>query len=336
MRFSSGAALNGWACVAGLFLLPLAADSQNRERTFVYSLRGEVRPLLFWLGKDDVGGGRISLRTRPVSGQRWREEIEVLFGSEPDRIPGRINRWGYGREVLEWVHGPKLGDARLESSVFEGLMRHSPEDSIDEARQVPGHDGAAQLFDLTRSTVERHRAGHDFWVFTDTEHFHYAQPVRLLNRSRELLTGIAPLRRRVLLNDPPRYEEPYGFLGALQAFIGRIVAHPTAKWPGQAIVYVFNAKPFTLTLLSLDQMASLTGRNGSQHYPETVVARFRCYNTVKRTRTDFTLWIPLQGELKGIPARILLQPRWWLRLRLDLVNTSEELRTALREGGSRP
>jgi hypothetical protein len=334
MRFASGAALNGWACLAGLCFLPMSAGGQSEERTFVYSLRGEVRPLLFWLGKDDVGGGRISLRTQPVTGQRWREEIEVLFGSEPERIPGRINRWGYGREVLEWVQGPESGAPRLETSVFEGLMRHSPEASMEEARQVPGLDGSAQPFDLTRSTVERRRAGSEFWVFTDAEDFHYARPARLLNRSRELLTGVAPLRRQELLNDPPRYEEPFGFLGALDAFIDRIVARPTAKWQGQAIGYVFNAKPYTLALLSLNQMPSFTGRNGSVHYPETVVARFRCSNTVKRTRTDFTLWIPLRGELKGIPVRILLQPRWWLRLRLDLDNTTGVLTPMPRGGGS--
>jgi hypothetical protein len=39
---------------------------------------------------------------------------------------------------------------------------------------------------------------------------------------------------------------------------------------------------------------------------------------VKRTRTDFSLWVPLSGDLKGLPVRILLQPWWWLRLQLDL------------------
>jgi hypothetical protein len=336
MRFPSGAALNGWACVAGLFLVPLAADGENQERSFVYSLRGEVRPLLFWLGKDDVGGGSISLRTQQISAQRWSQEIEVLFGSEPDRIPGRVNRWGYGREVLEWVNGTKAGDPWLESSVFEGLMRHSPEASMSEVRQAPGRDGAAQPFDLTRSSVDRRLAGHEFWVFTDTEDFRYAQPARLLNRSRKLLIGGEPLRRRVLLNDPRCYEEPYGFLGALQAFIHRIITHPTVEWQGQTIVYVFNAKPFTLTLVHLDRMDAFAGRNGSQPYPATAMARFRCENTVKRTRTDFTLWIPLRGELQGIPVRILLQPRWWLRLQLDLVSTAGGLITALREGGGQP
>ncbi len=33
---------------------------------------------------------------------------------------------------------------------------------------------------------------------------------------------------------------------------------------------------------------------------------------------DFDLWLGVSGGFKGVPLRIQLQPRWWLRLRLDL------------------
>lgn len=46
--------------------------------------------------------------------------------------------------------------------------------------------------------------------------------------------------------------------------------------------------------------------------------RFRCFNTFKKTQTDFELWLPRAGAFKDIPVRILHQPRWWLRLQLDL------------------
>ena len=70
----------------------------------MYKLRGEIRLLLPWIGRDDVGGGRITLtHSGTPSGNRWSEQIEVLFGSEPDRIPKRINRWGYARETAEWI-----------------------------------------------------------------------------------------------------------------------------------------------------------------------------------------------------------------------------------------
>jgi hypothetical protein len=41
-------------------------------------------------------------------------------------------------------------------------------------------------------------------------------------------------------------------------------------------------------------------------------------NLDKGTRTPFAVVIPLSGQDAAVPSRITLQPRWWLRLRLDL------------------
>jgi hypothetical protein len=102
------------------------------EKLLVYRLRGEVRPFFFWLGRDDVGGGRVTIRRTYSSPARWREEVEVLFGSEPKRIPGRINRWGQGRESADWIWDTAAARPRLLGTEFEGVMRHSTESSIDE------------------------------------------------------------------------------------------------------------------------------------------------------------------------------------------------------------
>jgi len=79
--------------------------------------------LLLWLGKDSVGGGHIRVaRTAKL------EEIEVLFGSDPTRVPGGINRWGYGRESAE------IGSGITRTS-FVGFMRYSPEQSMEQTRR---------------------------------------------------------------------------------------------------------------------------------------------------------------------------------------------------------
>ena len=55
-----------------------------------YRMLGRVRPLLFWISREDVGGAQVT----------WREAAdgvgyELLIGSDPERAPRRINRWGY-------------------------------------------------------------------------------------------------------------------------------------------------------------------------------------------------------------------------------------------------
>src|SRR5262245_5246129 len=72
----------------------------TQKETFYYRMKGSVRILLFWLGRDDVGGGHIAFFEMPASdGTTTVETTEVVFGSNPQRVPGKINRWGYGVEM---------------------------------------------------------------------------------------------------------------------------------------------------------------------------------------------------------------------------------------------
>jgi hypothetical protein len=64
---------------------------------FDYVMTARVRLLVFWAGKDDVGGGYI--RRGFVAGDQRQELIQVLFGSDPAKAPRAINRWGAGTEI---------------------------------------------------------------------------------------------------------------------------------------------------------------------------------------------------------------------------------------------
>jgi len=131
---------------------PALRAGNPRETTAVYRLRGEVRPFLFWIGRGDVGGGHITVRRTDSLPGRWSQEIEVLFGSDPARVPQHIKRWGYGRESANWTQGTGAGSGapRLLATDFQGFMKHSAESSIDEV--VPASRGSSgNLFDVTRS-----------------------------------------------------------------------------------------------------------------------------------------------------------------------------------------
>ena len=103
-----------------------------------YRMLARVRPLLFWITKDDVGGARVS----------WRGDNDGALRSRPaDRIgsgaarPRQINRWGY---IAEQVRGT---DARV-----IGVMKQSNEQSIAEA-ESHARQGRAQ----GRLPLQRHR-----------------------------------------------------------------------------------------------------------------------------------------------------------------------------------
>src|SRR6266550_490397 len=94
---------------------PLHVDAQ-----FDYTMTARVRLLLFWVGKDDVGGGYIrrgTLLRDPAS-----DVIELLIGSDPAKAPRAINRWGAASEIIHKTSGSSHG---AESSTFFGFMKVS-------------------------------------------------------------------------------------------------------------------------------------------------------------------------------------------------------------------
>src|SRR5262249_31716495 len=74
----------------------------------------------------DVGGARISWHGDDNGGFG----LDLLIGSDPDRAPRRINRWGY---IAEQVRG---SDARV-----LGVMKQSNEESVKEAESQLENEG---------------------------------------------------------------------------------------------------------------------------------------------------------------------------------------------------
>ncbi len=119
---------------------PTIGPSQipNNQRHH-YTMTARVRPLLFWIGKDDVGDAVIA-RRRDADGIGY----SLLIGSDPERAPRRINRWGYIDEEI-----------RGDEATLIGLMTESDEESIGEAEaHVSKQNGRA---DVQRHTRVRRR-----------------------------------------------------------------------------------------------------------------------------------------------------------------------------------
>ena len=99
---------------------------------YEYIMTARVHLLFFWTGKDDVGGGYIR---RAVSSADSREEFfQVLFGSDPEKAPRAINRWGASTEVA-WHKNPTTfttAEDEVSASAFFGFMKSSRGKSVGE------------------------------------------------------------------------------------------------------------------------------------------------------------------------------------------------------------
>src|SRR4051812_29032199 len=69
-----------------------------------YVMSGKIRPLLFWIGKDDIGLARIVWRRGEGGGVGY----EFLVGTDPAKAPRALNRWGYIAEDAEGAGGSLL------------------------------------------------------------------------------------------------------------------------------------------------------------------------------------------------------------------------------------
>lgn len=277
--------------------LPVVAEHR-------YRMAAKIRPLLlFWIGRDNVGGARVVWRR----GQDGAVGFELLIGSDPARAPRRINRWGY---ISEEVRG---SDAHL-----LGVMKQSNEQSLDEAKTrlaTEAREGQ-YVFKAIRATasaaeatsrITTIRVGRDF-TFRDAE-----TVLELVERE-----SAAANERRVPL---PSGTRP-GFLVALTELIHRSVAAHGQPGAGSAprganaLPYIYNGTLCDLTLRKSERVreARVAGRS----YRDLVRARFEARNRATGKTTEFELLYGASGPLAEVPVHAVYQPRWWFQVELFL------------------
>jgi len=311
---------------AELLRAPLHLEAQ-----FDYTMTARVRLLLFWVGKDDVGGGYIRRGTLPEDPDS--AVIELLMGSDPAKAPRNINRWGAASEIVRKRPGAGQG---VESSAFFGFMRVSNGASAAEMEREFAREkrGGSFLFSAIINQAERNfdfakvvpfSSETDFTI----HQFDQAKSMvfdRLLE-SQGRLEGIVPSevqacgRREGFLESVAELIEP--------AIDGR------ARQP--AICYFYNGVQHQLSLAQVTRVPSetvkLTLRDAPHEYIRTyrdlVLARFENFNQTTERKTEFELLLGTAGNLRGVPVQIHYKPNWWFQVILNLM-TPEQPRDALK------
>lgn len=293
-------------------------------RVFRYTMAGRVRVLLFWVGREGVGGGTIAfLQDRGSDGQ-ITDAVEVLFGSNPKRVPGKINRWGYGRESAQWKGGTSPAQrGTLLASTFEGFMRHSSEESLGEVRSRASKDQAEETFwyDAIQSRVTPEQASATVHIFEEKKDFDYTQPTAVECAYQRRLKAGPPDRSRQLKRTEFSYPAPYGFLTAVKNLVGDVSSRFNSRSPKWSeyrtgFTYLYNAKPYRLDLTDLELHREYTAPGWK--LKDVIEAEFEITNLKTREEHSFTLWFAASGSLQNVPVKIVDKPRWWLRVELTL------------------
>jgi hypothetical protein len=272
--------------------------SMRPVMTSRYKMSGRVRPLLFWIGKDDIGIARIVWRR----GNGAAVGYELLVGTDPAKAPRSLNRWGYIAEDIEGADGSILA-----------LMTGADEATYNEAASNSGRPPGAGDFRAIQAHVER---GAATWqtarVSTPSALTVHDVDAALERIRRE--TAAAPSRGMPL----PSGARP-GFLTAVAELIDLAVTGVNRKADTRELLrprvqYVFGQGAYEIYLREVE---SLHADHDGRLIPAVRTA-FEIRTIATDARTRFEITSGSDGDLLGVPVAISWQPRWWLRVALSL------------------
>ena len=272
-------------------------DGLPVTRTEHYRMAGRIRPLLFWIGRDNVGLGRIVWRRGPSGAVAY----ELLIGTDPALAPRQLNRWGYIAEEIEGRDGRLLA-----------IISKSEERSVGEVRPGLGDDGRRHAFSTIRATVRGGRSDATTWTARTQDNL----TLRDVDR---VLTAVGRA------HDDAQHHEAIvpdgvrpGFLAAVADLIAQSIeahhASPTAikALRAVAVPYVYGDSIHDLSLRSHTAQRRLI----DDQLVTTIHGKFETRKRLTGKATRFEVSYGRDGCLAGIPLSIRYQPRWWLRVEL--------------------
>jgi hypothetical protein len=272
-----------------------------------YTLTARVRPLLFWISRENVGGAHIA-GTEGADGSRT---AELLIGSDPARAPMRINRWGY---IGERVAGP--------TAEILGVMTTSDEESIGQAKAGLAGQRGAHAFKAIRGGLKDGVAYSTVMHLLLTDDFTYRD-------AEELFRQLPPAGGVTRRKDVPAGVEP-GFLFAVKGLLheivgsynrsGRVSARRTRR------IFVYNSCLYELMQEeSRFQPETLVG---GRVYKATIESKFKTRNTATGETSGFVITCGTRAPIEEAPVRIVYRPRWWFETELLLQDGADVLAVA--------
>jgi len=276
--------------------LPVAPSQVTCERHH-YTMSARVRPLLFWIGKDDVGDAVI-VKRRDADTVGY----SLLIGSDPNRAPRRINRWGYIDEEI-----------RGHTATLLGLMTESDEESVSEAEANLHKQSGQRVFDVIHASIADGEARSIVTSVAASADYTLRQVDALVELAGR--TSGDGEKRVLRLPDGTRP----GFLAA----VADLIHAQISQWrtlrqaaPSDPITYVYHGKLYQLRVTHAHSLARI--RVGETTYEHAIASRFEVKNMRDGQLTDFSMTYAADGPLAETPLTVRYQPRWWLEIQLTL------------------
>jgi hypothetical protein len=294
--------VQGSAVSAGAAVVtpPAAAAPAPAAERHHYVMSARVRPLLlFWIGRSNVGDAIV---TRDVTPHETR--YSLLIGSDPDRAPRRINRWGYIEERI-----------RGEAATVVGLMTESEESSVEEAEANLRREGSGlHTFKVIHAAIDAEQSRSAVTAVGAPADYSFRQVRAVL-----ALAGDGDTDRKARVVRLPRGTRP-GFLSALAEIIHAQAesARAGSVQTGVPLTYVYHGKFFELRGTSV-QLKPAVEVNASRH-TRAVSAQFAIKSVADGEETRFALSYAVDGSLAEVPLAISYQPRWWMQVNLALAD----------------
>jgi len=263
------------------------AEGAKAERHH-YTIGARVRPLLvFWISRSGVGDAVVTRRRAP-----GEASYSLLIGSDPDRTPMHINRWGY---IEEEIRG---AEARL-----LGLMTESEEESIQQAEaNVRNQSSSAHPFKVIHATADGEQSQARVASINMPENYTLRQVHVVLDIARRA-AGEGTLRVVPL---PPGTRP--GFLAALA---------DAMRLPDErSIAYVYYGKRYELRRTRSSHVPDL--RIGKRSFGPAVAADFVITSVRDGEQTKFSMTYGTAGAFAEVPLTVTYQPRWWMQVELTI------------------
>jgi hypothetical protein len=298
----------------------LLQDPVHVESEFDYIMTARVRILLFWVGKDDVGGGYIrrgTLRRDPTA-----DVIELLIGSDPAKAPRSINRWGAASEIL---HKGSCCNGGAESSVFFGFMKVSGGTSASEMEKEFAREkqGGAFLFSAIINQGDRNADFAKVVPFSSETDFTIHQFDQAKSMVFDRLLESQGRLKEIGSNEFQVCSRSEGFLETVAELVDAAVAQSD---PRRSLCYFYNGDQHEVRLAQVTRVPTETIRLSLRQepheyvrtYDDLALAHFEDFNRTSKAESQFELLLGTTGNLKGVPVQIRYQPNWWFQAILNL------------------
>lgn len=281
-------------------LAAAAAFAPGTTERHHYVMSARVRPLLlFWIGRSNVGDAIVSRAATP------REtRYSLLIGSDPDRAPRRINRWGY---IEERIHG--------DVATVVGLMTESDEESVEEAERNLRREGSGvHTFKVIHATIDAEQSRSAVAAVGAPADYSFRQVRAVL-----ALAGDGATENTSRVVRLPQGTRP-GFLSALAEIIHAQAesARTGSVRAGTPLTYVYHGKFYELRGTSV--RFNPTVEVNASRYAHVVSAQFAMKNMADGEETRFALSYAIDGKLAEVPLTMSYQPRWWMQVDLALAD----------------